>query len=153
MNFEEKLRKLPAAAVWQEYCGFLSLSLPEYMQIQRRLLLEQISLMSRCELGRRFFGGTPPKTVEEFRARVPLTTFGDYADVLLTQKEELLPAKPVVWLRTTWEGGDFPAKCAPYSESMLETYKRNILGAMLLSTSSGPARFRVRLLDDPPRAE
>lgn len=144
MNFEEKLRKLPAAAVWQEYCGFLSLSLPEYMQIQRRLLLEQISLMSRCELGRRFFGGTPPKTVEEFRTRVPLTTFGDYADVLLTQKEELLPAKPVVWLRTTWEGGDFPAKCAPYSESMLETYKRNILGAMLLSTSSGPARFRVR---------
>lgn len=91
------------------------------MAIQKRLLMEQITLMDRCALGRRFFGGNPPKTVEEFRRRVPLTSFGDYADVLLTKREEMLPAKPVVWLRTTWEGGDFPAKYAPYTESMLDT--------------------------------
>ena len=85
MNFEQKLKKLPAAAVWQEYCGFLDLSLEEYMGIQRRLLMEQISLMDQCALGRRMFGGAAPKTPEEFRARVPLTTFSDYADVLLTR--------------------------------------------------------------------
>ena len=144
MTFEEKLKHCPAAEVWQEYCGFLDLSLPEYMDIQRRLLMEQVQLMAGCALGRRFFGDAPPTTVEEFRRRVPLTSFSDYADVLLTRKEEMLPDKPVVWLRTTWEGGDFPAKCAPYTESMLETYKANILGAMLLSTSTGRGRFRVR---------
>ena len=144
MTFEEKIQKCPPAEVWQEYCGFLDLSMEEYMAIQKRLLMEQITLMDRCALGRRFFGGNPPKTVEEFRRRVPLTSFGDYADVLLTKREEMLPAKPVVWLRTTWEGGDFPAKYAPYTESMLDTYKRNMLGAVLLATSSGRGKFKVR---------
>ena len=36
MTFEEKLKRCPPAEVWQEYCGFLSLSLPEYMDIQKR---------------------------------------------------------------------------------------------------------------------
>ena len=144
MTFEEKIQKCPPAEVWQEYCGFLDLSMEEYMAIQKRLLMEQITLMDRCALGRRFFGGNPPKTVEEFRRRVPLTSFGDYADVLLTKREEMLPAKQVVWLRTTWEGGDFPATYAPYAESMLDTYKRNMLGAVLLATSSGRGKFKVR---------
>ena len=88
------------------------------MEIQRRLLMEQIELMAACPLGKRFFGDTPPATIEEFRTRVPLTNFADYADVLLSQRDEMLPGKPVVWLKTTWEGGDFPHKCAPYTESM-----------------------------------
>ena len=29
MTFEEKLRKCPANEIWQEYCGFLDLTLPE----------------------------------------------------------------------------------------------------------------------------
>ncbi|MBC5580563.1 GH3 auxin-responsive promoter family protein [Anaerofilum sp. BX8] len=144
MTFEEKLKSCSAAEIWQEYCGFLDLSMEEYMGIQRRLLMEQIDLMSRCALGQRFFGGDPPRTLDEFRRRVPLTSFGDYADVLLTRREEMLPAKPVVWLRTTWEGGDFPAKYAPYTESMLDTYKHNMLGAVLLATSSGKGRFHVK---------
>ena len=144
MTFEEKLKHCPPAEVWQEYCGFLSLSLPEYMNIQKRLLMEQVQLMAGCALGQRFFKGHVPATVEEFRARVPLTRFEDYADVLLPQREEMLPAKPVIWLHTTWEGGDFPSKRAPYTESMLETYKTNILAAMLLATSHGRGHFHVR---------
>lgn len=144
MTFEEKLRKCPANEIWQEYCGFLDLTLPEYMNIQKRLLMEQIELMSHCELGKRFFRQGVPTSVEEFRAKVPLTKFEDYADVLLPQKEEMLPEKPVLWLHTTWEGGDFPSKRAPYTESMLETYKTNILGAMLLATSRGRNHFCVR---------
>lgn len=144
MTFEEKLNQSSPAEVWEEYCGFLDLSMAEYMEIQRRLLMEQVELMAACPLGRRFFGDRPPRSVEEFRQRVPLTSFGDYADVLLTKKEDMLPAKPVVWLRTTWEGGDYPSKWAPYTESMLQTYKTNILAAMILSTSTGRGRFRVR---------
>lgn len=144
MTFEEKLKHCSPSEIWQEYCGFLSLSLPEYMNIQKRLLMEQIQLMAGCALGQRFFKGCTPRSVEEFRARVPLTRFEDYADVLLAQREDMLPAKPVIWLHTTWEGGDFPAKRAPYSESMLETYRTNILAAMLLATSHGRGQFHVR---------
>ena len=144
MTFEEKLRKCPANEIWQEYCGFLDLTLPEYMNIQKRLLMEQIELMSHCELGKRFFRQGVPTSVEEFRAKVPLTKFEDYADVLLPQKEEMLPEKPVLWLHTTWEGGDFPSKRAPYTESMLDAYTRNILAAMILSTSTGRGHFHVR---------
>lgn len=144
MTFEQKLKKCPASEVWQEYCGFLDLSLSEYMQIQKRLLMEQVDLMAHCELGRRFFLKGVPTTLEEFREKVPLTRFEDYADVLLLQKEEMLPEKPVLWLHTTWEGGDFPSKRAPYTEAMLETYKRNIIGAMLLATSHGRNHFHVQ---------
>lgn len=141
MTFEEKLKQCPAAEVWQEYCGFLDLSMPEYMQIQKRLVMEQVELMAACPLGQRLFKNGVPRTVEEFRTMVPLTKFEDYADVLLPQREEMLPAKPVVWLHTTWEGGDFPSKRAPYTESMLEAYTRNILAAMILSTSTGRGTF------------
>lgn len=144
MTFEEKLKKCSAAEIWQEYCGFLDLSLSEYMEIQKRLLMEQVELMAGCQLGQRFFRNGVPQSVEEFRETVPLTKFEDYADVLLTQKEDMLPEKPVLWLHTTWEGGDFPSKRAPYTESMLETYKTNILGAMLLATSTGRNKFNVR---------
>ena len=55
------------------------------------------------------------RTVEEFRRAVPLTTFEDYADVLLQKRSEMLPAEPVVWIQTTWEGGKHPIKLAPYT--------------------------------------
>ena len=32
MTFEEKLRTLPAAEVWEEYCGFLEMTMEEYKQ-------------------------------------------------------------------------------------------------------------------------
>ncbi|MGI5894504.1 MAG: GH3 family domain-containing protein [Candidatus Merdivicinus sp.] len=144
MTFEEKLKHLSSSDIWSEYCGFLDLSLPEYMEIQQRLLMEQINLMAGCALGQRLFDGKVPQTIEDFRKQVPLTTFTDYADILLTKRADMLPAPPVVWLKTTWEGGDFPAKWAPYTEAMLQTYKRNILGALLLSTSTNRGRFRVK---------
>lgn len=144
MKFEEKIKKLPAREVWEEYCSFLELSLNEYMQVQYRLLNEQIQVMSRCALGRRFFGGAAPKDADDFRRRVPLTTYSDYADILLFKREDMLPEPPVLWLSTTWEGGDAPSKCAPYTQAMLDTYRTNILAAMLLSTSSGRGRFRVK---------
>ena len=75
MTFEEKLKKCSAAEIWQEYCGFLDLSLSEYMEIQKRLLMEQVELMAGCQLGQRFFRNGVPHSVEEFRETVPLTKF------------------------------------------------------------------------------
>ena len=67
MNCEKKLNERSAQEIWQEYCGFLDLSMDEYMEIQYRLLSEQIDLLSKCGLGQRIFKGQVPKTVEEFR--------------------------------------------------------------------------------------
>ena len=67
MNFEEKLRSKSNSDIWQEYCGFLDLSMDEYMHIQYRLLNEQIELLSKCGLGQRFLKGNLPKK----RRRIP----------------------------------------------------------------------------------
>ncbi len=144
MRFEKKLNTLSQEEIWKEYCGFLDMTIDEYMTVQSRLLMEQIDLMSRCPLGERFFGNNPPKSVEEFRKNVPLTSFQDYADILLPKKEEMLPAKPAIWLKTTWEGGTAPSKVAPYSDSMLEVYKNNIFATVLLATARSRGKFNVR---------
>lgn len=144
MNFEKKLKERTPAEIWQEYCGFLDLSMNDFMEIQYRLLQEQIDLLAKCELGQRFFKGQVPKNVDEFRKQVPLTTYEDYADILLMKRAEALPAPPVVWLQTTWESGCKPVKWAPYSEAMLDVYRNNIIAAMLLSTSDEKGQFHVR---------
>ena len=144
MNFEEKLMNKQHDRIWAEYCGFLDLDLESYMNIQNRLMTEQISLWSDSELGKSILKGKKPKTIEEFRKMVPLTTYGDYADILLQKKGEMLPDEPLVWIQTTWEGGKHPIKVAPYTKSMLDTYRSNIIACMLLATSPEKGKFTVR---------
>jgi len=70
--------------LWGRCCGFIDLSLEDFMKIQRRLLSEQLELLKRCELGRYIMNGADPYNVEEFREQVPLTTYDDYAPYLLS---------------------------------------------------------------------
>ena len=63
--------------LWQMCCGYLKLPLDQFMFVQRRLLLEQMELLNRSMLGKRLLPGQP-RTVEEFRSMVPLTTYADY---------------------------------------------------------------------------
>ena len=74
MRFQEKLREYTQKELWDEYCGFLTLSTEEFMNIQKRLLLEQIELWSSSALGQSILKGKYPHTIEEFRQMVPLTT-------------------------------------------------------------------------------
>lgn len=46
MKFEDKLKARSREDVWNEYCGFLDLSMDEFVQIQNRLMEEQIALWS-----------------------------------------------------------------------------------------------------------
>lgn len=143
MHFKEKLKKFSAKEIWDEYCGFLDLSIEEYMDIQYRLLKEQIACFSRCGLGQQIMHGEHISSVDEFRSKIPLTTYEDYAEVLLNKKTELLPGVPVVWLETTWESGSRPSKVAPYTREMLDVYTTNIIAAMILSTSEERGKFKV----------
>ena len=135
MSLSEMLKERKYQEIWDQYCSFLDLSIEDYMKIQRRLMEEQIQLWSNCELGRSILKGKQPKTIEEFRKMVPLTTYEDYADILLQKRTDTLPGNPVIWIQTTWEGGRHPIKLAPYTRSMLDVYKNNVIACLILSTS------------------
>lgn len=143
MKFDRKLKEQNSDEIWQEYCGFLELSLDEFMNIQFRLMKEQIEKWSKCGLGKAMLDGKNISSVEEFRQVFPLTTYEDYADVLLHKRGDMLPDAPVVWIQTTWEGGRHPVKLAPYSRSMLDTYKNNVISCLILSSSTAKGRYSV----------
>jgi hypothetical protein len=100
--------------LWQMCCGFLDLSLEQFMAIQKRLLLEQIELLKNCKLGTKLMRGAMPETVDEFREQVPLTTYEDYYPELPEYKEDTLPAKPILWQHSTGRSSEYGFKAAPY---------------------------------------
>ena len=113
-KIQELLRQGRHEELWQMCCGFVDLSLEQFMAIQRRLLLEQIELLSNCELGRKVMRGAMPETVEEFREQVPLTTYADYYPELPEQRGDVLPTEPTLWQHSTGRSSEYPFKLAPY---------------------------------------
>ena len=103
--------------IWQKYCGFLDLSLPEFMEMQEQLLMDHIELVYDSPLARKFMP-EKPKGVPEFRKLVPLTTYDDYSAYLGEKNEDVLAVKPYCWIRTSGRGGT--SKWAPYTESAIE---------------------------------
>jgi hypothetical protein len=118
----ELLRQGRHEELWQMCCGFIDLSLEQFMAIQKRLLLEQIELLKNCELGRKVMHGAMPEAVEEFREQVPLTTYIDYCPELVERREELLPARTARWVRTSGRSDEYSAKWVPMSEDFLREY-------------------------------
>lgn len=141
MSLSERLQRQEYQEIWDQYCGFLDLNMDEYMNIQKRLMEEQMVLWSSCELGKTILNGKKPQTIDEFRKMVPLTTYEDYADVLLQKQAEQLPGNPVIWIQTTWEGGKHPIKVAPYTRSMLDTFRNNVVACLILATSQKKGQF------------
>ena len=91
MRFQEKLHEYTREEIWEEYCGFLTLSSAEFMSIQKRLLLEQMEIWSESSMGQRILKGKKPRTIDDFRQMVPLTTYEDYAPTLLSRQTKALP--------------------------------------------------------------
>lgn len=147
MRFQEKLHEYSKEEIWEEYCGFLTLSMDEFMDIQRRLLTEQMELWSASSLGRSILRGKTPHTIEEFRSMVPLTTYEDYAPTLLSKQTKALPGEPVLWVQTTWEGGVHPIKVAPYTKGMLDTFQHNVMSCLVLAASRKKGEFDISVTD------
>lgn len=120
--------------LWQRYCGFLDLSLEEFMEIQKHLLLEGVELVADTPLGRKIMNGNKPKSVEEFRRLVPLTTYEDYAPYIGNCQEDALAQKPYYWAHTSGKGGSF--KWTPYTERADEVLCKNIICAAILSLAN-----------------
>jgi len=127
--------------IWQRYCGFLDLSLGEFMIVQERNLLDQIELVANSPLAREIMNNRKPATVDEFRQLVPLTTYEDYAAHLEQSNEAILPKKPYYWARTSGREGN--PKWVPFSIRADEVTCRNAIGAALLASAKQKGDINV----------
>lgn len=140
----ELLREGRKEELWQMCCGFLNLSLEQFMAIQKRLLLEEIELLKDSELGRRVMRGAMPNTVEEFREQVPLTTYTDYLPELVEKKDDVLPTKPAIWVHTIGRAGEYDTKLVPFSGRFLYEFERVAGGIGLLASCNPQGDFPVK---------
>jgi hypothetical protein len=146
-RFDNGLSFRDQKSLWTEYCGFLDFSIEQFMAVQERLLLEQLTLLDGTELGRRFFGEKAPKNIDEFRETAPLTAYADYFGILTSKREDLLPQRPAVWVRSAWEGSRRQVRYAPYTSAMLESYRKNLIAALILSASTHRGKTALRPQD------
>jgi len=119
--------------VWRKYCGFLDLSINQFMSIQESLLLQQLEQVAHCSLGKKLIGNKSPASIEEFRRLVPLTTYADYLPELDRGDEQALPGEAHAWAYTSGASGTY--KRVPYT---LESYNRsldNLMSALILACS------------------
>ncbi|MDK2981258.1 MAG: hypothetical protein PWQ55_1605 [Chloroflexota bacterium] len=135
------IRESQKDKLWSRYCGHLDLSIEEYMKIQERLLFEEFDLLKDSKIGKHFYGKTAPKTVQEFRDRVPLTTYDDYIELLNDRDESLLPKGNYQWAHTSGRTG--VQKWIPLTDRMYERYGEVALTAMILSSAKYKGEVRV----------
>ena len=133
--------------LWNKHCGFFNLSRKEFRNIQTRLMVEQIKLLSSSKIGRQFLGETPPANVDEFRLNTPLTTYDDYSELLKEKKEEGLPDKPFIWARTSGHSSDAGPKWIPYTRAMYNHLSDLGIAAMIMSSCSQPEDVRLERND------
>jgi hypothetical protein len=124
------------AEIWTKHCGHLDLNIDEFMEIQERLLFEQIEYLKNSVIGKALLGETIPTTIEEFCNHVPLTAYKDYDPFLREQNSEVLPFEPFGWARTSGRSGEYPWKWAPYTKEMYDQLGNGSLSAILMSSAT-----------------
>ena len=147
VSARELLREDRKQELWQRCCGFIDLSLDEFMAIQRRLMLEQIELLKNCELGRKVMRGAMPKSVEQFREQAPLTTYADYAPYLPEKREDVLPLPPVLWQRTSGRSSQYSFKWVPVTKRLEEEMAPTLLAIFIFATCKERGDFALNEKD------
>lgn len=141
----ERLRMGRHDEVWQMYCGFLDMTIADFMAVQERLLLEQLDLVNHSPWGEIFFKGAKPATAEEFRRIAPLTRYEDYASYLAERHEDLLPQKPITWGHTSGRSGTY--KWAPFTQEMFTKAGMRIMAAFILAMARRRGEVRLEERD------
>jgi hypothetical protein len=143
----EMYRRGDWEGIWTRYCGHLELGMEEFLDTQRRLLSDQLQAWQRSLLARKVFGGVIPTTVEEFRQRTPITTYEDYADVLLNKREEELAEKAFVWVHTSGRGGQYEFKWFPFTRGMYDAMSDYSVGCFILAPCRKRGEIRIKERD------
>jgi hypothetical protein len=130
------------AEVWQRFCGFLDLTIDQFMAMQERLLHEQLQMIGGSPLGRALMGARIPASVDEFRRQVRLTTYEDYEPYFREKREDVLAEKPVAWAHTSGRSGEY--KWAPYTARQFQLIGEGVLTAFILSNAHARGEVRIR---------
>lgn len=125
---------------WNKYCGFLDLSLSDFMEIQEQLLMKQIDTVYNSPLARKFMP-QKPTNVSEFRQMVSLTTYDDYAGPLGEKKEDVLAVKPYCWACTSGRGGD--SKWVPYTHRAIEMFAMCNVAIVILACTANKGEVNI----------
>ncbi|MBN2076210.1 MAG: GH3 auxin-responsive promoter family protein [Dehalococcoidales bacterium] len=128
--------------LWLKYCGFLDLSIDEFMTIQNTLLNDEIELLQKSILGKRLIGGRKFSSLDDFRKHVPFTSYNKYLPYFDEKDETVLPEKPVLWARTSGYSGI--KKWIPYTQESIRVLADNTLSAFILSSASSRGEVKLR---------
>lgn len=124
-------KTLKQEELWQRYCGFLDLSIDDFMDIQKELLMDEIERVSDSILGKKIMNNHKPKSVEGFRQKVPITTYEDYEPYLSNRQEDALAEKPRIWCHSAGKQGKF--KWIPHGTEYPDRIAKAFLGFLILS--------------------
>lgn len=127
--------------IWERYCGFLHLTLDEFMGIQQELLMDQVKQLATSKLGKLIIGKQTPTNVEEFQRIVPLTSYDDYEPYLSEQQEGALAMKPSVWCHSAGRGGRL--KWYPLSSEFLDKLVKNAIATFILATAKKKGQINI----------
>lgn len=119
--------------IWQRYCGFFDLTVSQFKEAQEDLLLQQIELISRSFIGRKIMGDNKPRTINEFRQYVPLTSYEDYEPHLSNCQDDCLAVKPLFWCHSAGRGGDF--KWVPYTPEAVDKFHSLYVAFIMLAAA------------------
>jgi len=124
---------------WEKYCSFTNMDISDFKAYQEEQLLEQLKLLRKSEIGLKFLGISPVKSVPEFIERAPLTTYEDYASIFNEKREDILPQKPDFWAFTAGKNGI--NKWLPFTSRMLGELSKNAMAAIHLSSFQSKENF------------
>ena len=138
---DKYFKTLTEDELWQRYCGFLDLSVDEFMDIQKELLMDEIEWVADSVLGNKIMGNRKPRSVEEFRKIVPLTAYEDYEPYLSEKQEDALAIKPPMWCHSSGRGGRF--KWIPLSTGFLDVISKTTLCTFILASTEEKGRVNI----------
>ncbi|HEY41745.1 MAG TPA: GH3 auxin-responsive promoter family protein [Dehalococcoidia bacterium] len=119
--------------VWQKHCGFLDLTTEQFMAVQEILLAQQLERIGDSPLARKLMGDHTPKSIDELRRRVPLSTYQYYAPEFESGDENALPEKPFTWAHTSGGSGTF--KRIPCTRDFYHHVLDALMAALILCCS------------------
>lgn len=141
LSEDKYFKDLTDAELWQRYCGFLDLSISEFMDIQKELLMDEIERVADSTLGKKIMGDKKPESVEEFRRMVPITTYEDYEPYLSERREDVLAIKPELWWHSSGRSGKF--KWIPNCSEYLDRIAHISIATLILATAKNKGEINV----------
>jgi len=134
VNLLEMLKRGMFSEIWSAFCSWIDLTLNEFMEIQEKLLFEQLEFYNTIKLKSTFIKGEI-KSIKDFREMVPLTTYKDYEPYIGQQDESLVGFKPIFWERTSGRSVGGKPKWIPVSKYRYEASKRYSVTSLIFSSA------------------